>query len=465
MLSYGQEKSWIEHSIYTDSTSIPTTSILEDKRGFLWMATAGEGLIQYDGFEFNKYNKKEGLKDPFITSMLEDNYGNIWLGTNNKGITKFNGKKFSGISMKEDLVSNQVTCMAIDNKEMIWVGTNKGISVIHENKVKLNFTDANGLISNQINCLFRDSNGHIWVGTEKGINIYQQNTFTTIGRDEGLPYQKIHFISQDNDKNIWIGAKGNGLLKLNAKSISKGGLDFEQIGSNQGLRKTNVNFIYQLKNQNILIGTKKNGILTLENDSLIRNGNIKDVNIKSICVDRFKNMWIGTEKGILQHKAENSQFTPPILHLTEVKIFSNDTEIKPHSKNMNPWFKLPNSISVPFDQNNISFQYRGITFNNPKDIHYQYILKGFDVKWQPSTQEKEVTYKSLPPGEYTFGVNAFDINGQWTAEPVYYHFIINPPFWKSWDALMLLLPLLGFTFYYIKKRQTKRNRPSLVISN
>ena len=219
-LSNAKENAFIQHSIYTDSNSAPITSILEDKRGFLWIATSGRGLIQYDGIKFKEYSKKEGLKDPVITSMLEDNFGNLWLGMKSKGITKFNGKNFSEISMKEELVSNNINCLAVDNKQMIWAGTNKGISVIHDNKVNFNFNEGNGLVNNQVNCLFKDVNGHIWVGTDNGINIFQYNTFTTIGRDEGLPYEKIHFITQDSKDNIWIVSKGNGLIKLNAKSIT-----------------------------------------------------------------------------------------------------------------------------------------------------------------------------------------------------------------------------------------------------
>ncbi|MGL5937341.1 MAG: hybrid sensor histidine kinase/response regulator transcription factor [Phocaeicola sp.] len=55
--------------------------ILKDRNGFLWVATLGEGLARFDGYDFISFNtnSKEGkLRSNFVRSICEDPFGRIW---------------------------------------------------------------------------------------------------------------------------------------------------------------------------------------------------------------------------------------------------------------------------------------------------------------------------------------------------------------------------------------------------
>lgn len=72
---------------YSDQEGFPGNSardILEDAKGFLWMATH-DGLVRYDGNEFKLYKPDltdtVGYLSNFITDLDIDNKGRIWLGT------------------------------------------------------------------------------------------------------------------------------------------------------------------------------------------------------------------------------------------------------------------------------------------------------------------------------------------------------------------------------------------------
>lgn len=67
-------------------------SILQDKRGFMWLGT-DKGLNRYDGrtFVLFTHNEKDtnSLSDNNITALYEDRSGRIWIGTQNNGVTVY----------------------------------------------------------------------------------------------------------------------------------------------------------------------------------------------------------------------------------------------------------------------------------------------------------------------------------------------------------------------------------------
>ena len=55
--------------------------ILKDSQGFLWIATRGEGIARYDGYEFTAFhmgNTRIKLRSNFINKLCEDNFKRIW---------------------------------------------------------------------------------------------------------------------------------------------------------------------------------------------------------------------------------------------------------------------------------------------------------------------------------------------------------------------------------------------------
>ncbi|HEY9047062.1 MAG TPA: two-component regulator propeller domain-containing protein [Ohtaekwangia sp.] len=81
---------------YTAVDGLPQSqvrSLVEDKNGYLWMATQGGGLARFDGKEFKVYTTKDGLLSNDISSLLLDKHNNLWI-LHAHGITRFNGHSF-----------------------------------------------------------------------------------------------------------------------------------------------------------------------------------------------------------------------------------------------------------------------------------------------------------------------------------------------------------------------------------
>ncbi len=65
------------------------TDIIQDQRGYLWMATGG-GVCRFDGLSFFHITARNGLNFPRITCLGVDKKQNLWVGSANR-INMYNG--------------------------------------------------------------------------------------------------------------------------------------------------------------------------------------------------------------------------------------------------------------------------------------------------------------------------------------------------------------------------------------
>ncbi len=116
-----------------------------------------------------------------------------------------------------------------------------------------NFTISNGLPGNSITCLFKDSNGLLWIATETGLCLYDGAYFKIIGEAEGLKYNLIRKIVEDNQGNIWLSVYGNGIAKYDGKK-------FTYYSKKQGLVHDAVRSMYFSEKDNCMVFGTEDGL-------------------------------------------------------------------------------------------------------------------------------------------------------------------------------------------------------------
>jgi sensor histidine kinase YesM len=116
-----------------------------------------------------------------------------------------------------------------------------------------NITINDGLPSNNIKCIFKDSRGVLWIGTEDGLCSYNGKDYKIFNQNNGLKYNNVWSITEDNDHNLWFSFYGDGIAKYNGKK-------FQYFNTKNGLIHNSVRKLhYSKKFKCLLIGTE-NGL-------------------------------------------------------------------------------------------------------------------------------------------------------------------------------------------------------------
>lgn len=153
-----------------------------------------------------------------------------------------------------------------------------------------NITSLSGLPNNAIRSIFEDSRGYMWIGTDAGVSKWDGETFKTYNTLDGLAGNKVWWIDEDKDGNLWFACFGGGISKFD-------GNIFISYTSNDGLVDNSVRVVkYSTALDCLLVGTNKS--ISVLKDSVFynfskQNGELKsDVIITSILADSNKAVFI-----------------------------------------------------------------------------------------------------------------------------------------------------------------------------
>lgn len=125
------------------------------------------------------------------------------------------------------------------------------------------------------------------------------------------------------------------------------------------------------------------------------------------------------------------------------------------------------NISLRHNQNDVQFFFSSPSFYDPEGHYFRYRLRGVEKDWSAtSSGERMIRYSSLPPGDYTFELYAFNDDNLQQEEPVSYSFSIARPWWNTWWFYLLLnLSVLAIALVIIRNRAHQRLKIELMRSN
>ncbi|MBN2089268.1 hypothetical protein JW964_06630 [candidate division KSB1 bacterium] len=282
--------------------------IKQDTTGRMWFATR-TGISVYDGYEWKSYNQNDGLQAMTYFRIKIDEKGIVWCLANNRlSISYFVNNKWFSVKVT-DAVANetQITSFELiywDNEVALFFGTLKaGLLLYHQNEWK-RLTIKDGLPSNSINSLVVLEQ-KLYVATNKGISIYDGTSFdNSINISYPFPSNRIMSLAVEkieNTKNAgkrlwihgfyWLGYIQDKRFKIFSRN-AKIKFEFDQPSvilqpdKHGGVFLASLFDIYYFKRKNhqkLHIGREK-GIISEGATSLF--------------IDREKNLWIGTRRGV-----------------------------------------------------------------------------------------------------------------------------------------------------------------------
>ena len=219
--------------------------ILQDRQGFLWIATE-DGLNRFDGYTFkvfrNDPDDPHSLSNNTLLALYEDLWGFIWVGTFGGGLNRYDPETERFTRFRHDpeddnsLGSDYVRSIYRDRAGALWVGAlADGLDRYDPQADRWTHyrpdpDDPHSLSGSAVTVLLGDSLGELWIGTNGGLDRLDPETvaegaaprFGHYRHDPEDPHSlsadPILSLFEDLRGALWVGTLGGGLNRLDRET-------------------------------------------------------------------------------------------------------------------------------------------------------------------------------------------------------------------------------------------------------
>jgi signal transduction histidine kinase/ligand-binding sensor domain-containing protein len=151
------------------------SAFAEDRHGNIWMGLWSGDVYRYNGREFQRFGKSDGVPPGVIFALLASG-SDLWIGSNGGGLGRIRDPgaehpRIERYSMTQGLASNIVYCLVDDAQGRIYAGTAKGVDRLDPSTGHIrHFSSADGLARGELMSAVRDRNGSLWFATKQGLS-------------------------------------------------------------------------------------------------------------------------------------------------------------------------------------------------------------------------------------------------------------------------------------------------------
>ena len=489
-------------------------SISRDREGDLWIGTEADGLHI---LRSQKVEQISGLGDHLLTALTQTGDGTLWIGTRDDGLRVYKAAVGAAPAaaytpkLAGPLTSQLVLSLAAGTHDDVWVGTLDGLDHIDRGRVD-RYSSADGLPDDVIRSLLVDRDGSLWIGTRRGL-VHWRGTRGTPFRPIGaLPGQLIGAMLSESlsqaatatARPLWV-ATLDGLSRIQGDPANPT-IQSYKLGVGSGTAV--ITSLAEDASGTLWIGTRSHGLaaLTASGVQSLPSASLPK-NINSLLTDTEGHLWMGTPRGIfrgsledLRHCLTHSDCAPSVARFgyadgmptEETTASGHPAAIRAQDGRL--WFATAKGIAalnpggmhettvapaivierflvdnqsqslaaqplrLPFGHTSLTVEYVGLSFAAPSRVRYRYRLEGFDPQWTEAGVRRTAFYTNLPPGSYTFRVQAANSDGVWNRAGADLAFTILPPFYRRtlfYALVVLALASLAYAIYYLRVRRLR----------
>lgn len=423
----------------------PIHNMLPDRAGNLWFVTAGtwqgkKGSIYVQEKNTRNYIQLATLpsyKESVCEQLLEDRQGNIWIAAHDghlyrrrKGASALEHFNFSHLFREKDQHLS-IYALIEDPQDggSIWIGTSKGLIEVQDpasdqppgfRLLRYQADNPESLSWNWVLCLYQDpaTPDHLWIGTRGGgLNCFDKRTrlFKHFTVQDGLVDNVVYGIVPDDEGNLWC-STNRGLSRFNPDKET-----FVNYYKSDGLQENEFN----------------TGAFLRSREGLMMFGGVNGLTVFD------------------PREVKLSRQTPPVA-ITGIKVRGNPLLPAREGSPLQFAPSFEQTLTLPFSENNVTFEFAALDFANPATNRYRYRMQGIDRDWIYSGTTHFANYASLPPGDYVFKVQAATADGDWNPAGADFYLVISPPWYRNWLAYLFYLVLIaGLTWLYIRLREER----------
>lgn len=455
-------------------------SLLTDSKGNLWLGGTN-GLIKMDkvGGEvtwFQQNSKTHPLPHNKVRYIFEDYDGDIWIATDGS-ICRYDTRTLQFVRYQIEDSShvrnaNWAYSIGQDDRRKLWVATSfgglfaidkekliasEGKTYVAEQNYYVN-SGANSLSGSMLQTMAIDRQHNIWAGTyHAGFNKIDSKTqrviqFSTNSAENPLPSNDVTAITAGVDGNIWIALRSK-LVKINSTNHTM------ELFTDLRLNDSEINAICD-DGMRIWLSTST-GLFVLENSrSKFKKINVGTSFYTSIHYNKQtqtiiaggNNEFVEFDANIISSEQKQNNLFLTALFVNDQLVQTNDTT--KISIQLERSIRFTKSIELPYQQNNLTFEFSELLYNHVASVQYAYKLNGVDENWRyTSGADNRLAYNNLQPGGYTLNISRLDSEGNSLPNPLTVAVTIHHPWYSSvWAKLIytvLILLLISAIANYV----------------
>ena len=464
-------------------------SLFQLKNGDVLVGTRSKNLYLLDingklkfKYSYDKYHIGS------VYYIMADHKGNLWLSTKGDGLVKAipdknveGGFRFvhylHNVANRSTISGNNVYITYEDSHRRIWVGTlDGGLNLIVEHGGKIEFKNKYNGMKNypgyglylEVRNMVEDRHGRIWVGTIDGLMSFDANfddvkhiKFDSYRLTETntLANSDVYALYKDHRQNIWVCMFGGGLSRISGYDKKQNLPLFKSLGKREGLRNDVIVSILEDNSGRLWLGNDHGLSCYNPVSDRIRNFDNTDgfpqVDMEETSSLKNSNgeLWMGCKQGILAFrpgvlKTKNINYP---VYIVGCQVNNRDIRSYVDDPIVDEAINYVDRLELKYNQSMFTLEFAALNFHNNDGVNYRYMLEGYDKDWHYNGSNRIASYTNVPPGDYTFIVQAIDTANPGKMSSCKMQITVLPPWWATWWAYTFYLLIFMVTAYFVIK--------------
>ena len=467
-------------------------SLLADSNGLLWFGASDQGYAVSDANP-NPYGDNKPVREFFqkksIASLAATPEGNLWVSTKRNGLFYCEMKtgRIVPVSLSAYLEENPLGIdycnrVVVARDGSLWLCLLGNGAVLHASYRNNRLELIRRFSVQAPDHLLETADGAVWIGSVTGM-LYRCSSdgvqaFTPFGTGKIILVDGL--LEWDEDR-VLVSSSSGGICLM------------DKDGKTESVSDRSVFPPFRDHDGRVwaCVDVHDWGLITEKGLEMQPVPSLK-ATYASAVEDRDGIFWIGTNDGLVRLNPESGEYAhfteedgiagnefadacaavlpdghlvfggpmgltlfTPLSNRQPRRFALRFQELRVHNKLVSPGSGAPvdrlmseaPSVKLNHLQNSFSISYAALDYVNGNRISYRYRLEGYDPYWTEAGREHEADYSNIPPGRYTFRVQATDSAGSLSDSEAALEIRVKPDPWRSWWAITLYVLFgLGLLF-------------------
>ncbi|MEZ4942649.1 MAG: ATP-binding protein [Saprospiraceae bacterium] len=328
------------------------------------------------------------------------------------------------------------------------------------------------------NCLIESDSNTLWIATNQGLvqvtqadslpvfkSFYNKRTATWFNNEYILS------ISPDraNPHVLWLGTRGGGLNRFDSRG---GPSEFYTVEDGlpdnvvYGILHDSAGRLWLSTNRGLSVFSPATGqFVTLAEPGMALFTEFNTCAYRTLASGELA---FGSTQGlfILQPESLKQLIMPGAVAISKMRINGVPIDFSAADPRLSLNAGNIFTLTLPFDQNNLSLEFSALRSSNPASVKYRYRLAGLTDQWVETGRQRNINLAAIPAGRHTLELQCTIPGAGWkAAHTTRIELQVQPPWYRSLPAygfyLLLGLGLLRLYLFYDRRRLQARHTVTL----